>query len=159
MPIDPICGMNVDKSTNLKLTVGNETYYFCGKHCLEKFAAIKGVNNKEAATCSSCCNPPSANAKWYKNKFIVTASILLILAGLSYFIPFLEPFRTHLWMYFKAIWLAVVIGIILGGVIDRFVPRQYVSKILAGSSKKTIFYSVMLGFLTSACSHGILACQ
>ncbi len=44
-----------------------------------------------------------------------------------------------------------------GGVIDWLVPSEYVSVILARKKKRTIIYSVMTGFLMSACSHGILA--
>lgn len=60
-------------------------------------------------------------------------------------------------MYLHRIWWAVLLGLFLGGVIDRFIPREYVSHLLAKPSKKTIFYSVILGFFMSACSHGILA--
>jgi uncharacterized membrane protein YraQ (UPF0718 family) len=60
-------------------------------------------------------------------------------------------------MYLQRIWWAILAGLMLGGVIDRFIPREYISRILAGSRKRTIFYSVILGFFMSACSHGILA--
>jgi len=50
-----------------------------------------------------------------------------------------------------------LLGLVLGGIIDHFIPREYVSHILAKPQKKTIFYSVILGFFMSACSHGILA--
>ena len=35
--IDPVCGMSVDKSTNLKTDYQNQTYYFCHVSCLDKF--------------------------------------------------------------------------------------------------------------------------
>jgi len=60
-------------------------------------------------------------------------------------------------MYFQRIWWAILIGLIFGGIIDHFIPREYISHILSQPSKRTIFYSVMLGFFMSACSHGILA--
>ncbi len=34
---DPVCGMDVDTSTNLKLEHDGETYYFCGKGCMLDF--------------------------------------------------------------------------------------------------------------------------
>jgi hypothetical protein len=40
---------------------------------------------------------------------------------------------------------------------DYYVPREYISKYLARKSPKTVFYAAGLGFLMSACSHGILA--
>jgi hypothetical protein len=45
----------------------------------------------------------------------------------------------------------------LGGIIDYYVPREYISKILSKKKPVTIFNAVSLGFLMSACSHGILA--
>jgi uncharacterized membrane protein YraQ (UPF0718 family) len=60
-------------------------------------------------------------------------------------------------MYAGRIWWAVALGLLLGGVIDYFIPRRYVSHVLAQPKKRTIFYAVILGFFMSACSHGILA--
>lgn len=35
--IDPVCGMSVDTSTDLKTDYQNKTYYFCNPSCLDKF--------------------------------------------------------------------------------------------------------------------------
>ncbi|MDM1487048.1 heavy metal translocating P-type ATPase [Acinetobacter towneri] len=35
--IDPVCGMSVDVSTDLKTDYQNQTYYFCNTSCLDKF--------------------------------------------------------------------------------------------------------------------------
>ncbi len=40
MAIDPICGMEVDESTDLTVDRDGQTYYFCCRHCLEKFVAL-----------------------------------------------------------------------------------------------------------------------
>ncbi|TCB56741.1 heavy metal translocating P-type ATPase [Acinetobacter terrestris] len=37
--IDPVCGMSVDRSTDLKTDYQGETYYFCNPSCLDKFKA------------------------------------------------------------------------------------------------------------------------
>lgn len=95
--------------------------------------------------------------KWYKNKTLVIALLFVLTCASSYFIPGLEPFRKALLMYFRKIWWALLLGFILGGIIDHFVPREYISHILAKPNKRTIFYSAFLGFLMSACSHGMLA--
>ena len=92
-----------------------------------------------------------------KNKVLIVASTLAFLSALSYVVPILEPFRKSLFMYFGRIWWAILLGLILGGVIDYFIPREYISHVLARPAKRTIFYSVILGFFMSACSHGILA--
>lgn len=106
-----------------------------------------------------CCGHalPASKTGWCKNKTVITAGALISLSLLSFFIPVLAPFRRSLFMYFRRIWWAVLLGLILGGVIDYFVPREYISHILARPRKRTIFYSVILGFFMSACSHGILA--
>ncbi len=107
---------------------------------------------KDHSVCSEC-----QKAKWYKNKTLIAASILSFFCALSYSFPVLEPFRKSFFMYFQRIWWAILLGLILGGMVDYFIPREYVSHILARPRKRTIFYSVILGFFMSACSHGILA--
>ena len=59
--------------------------------------------------------------------------------------------------YFGMIWWAVLLGFIIGGMIEHYVPRKYIEKYLSGHRKRTILYAVGFGFLMSACSHGILA--
>ncbi|MBI4374339.1 MAG: permease [Deltaproteobacteria bacterium] len=80
---------------------------------------------------------------------------LLFIAG-SFF-PILKPFQTSLLHYIRMIWWALLLGFLLAGVIDRYIPPEYISKILARRSKRTIFYATFLGLILSACSHGILA--
>lgn len=149
MAKDPVCGMNVDEKTGLKLTSENGTFYFCSEHCMKKFA-----ENRKTEPCPSCV---VNEKKFYRNKVFIVSSLLLVLTSLSYFVGFLAPFRVVLFMYFRKIWWAMLLGFLLGGVIEHFVPREYISKILAKPKKRTVFYSVALGFLMSACSHGILA--
>lgn len=96
-------------------------------------------------SCEQC-----QKTKWYKNKIFIVASILGILCVLG-------PFRDAFFMYIHRIWWAILLGLFLGGIIDHFIPREYISHILASPRKRTIFYSVILGFFMSACSHGILA--
>jgi hypothetical protein len=76
---------------------------------------------------------------------------------LSYAVPSLEPLRKTIFIYFKSIWWAILLGLFLGGIIDYYVPREYISYLLARRNKKTIFTAVILGFFMTACSHGILA--
>ena len=102
----------------------------------------------------ACC---VNNAPFYKNKTILVSLILASLIFVSYFIPALKLFRISLFMYFKRIWWAILLGLFLGGLIDYYIPREHISYILAKPKKRTIFYSVILGFFMSACSHGILA--
>ena len=86
--------------------------------------------------------------------------VVLVLVGvilLSHLIPHLVPLRKSLIMYFKTIWWAILLGLALGGAVEYYIPREYITHILAKPKKRTIFYSVILGFFMSICSHGILA--
>lgn len=102
------------------------------------------------------CEPAGAG-RWYQNKTLVVSLVLLSISFLSFSVPFLVPFRQSLFEYLRKIWWAVGLGLILGGVIDHFVPREYISRLLAKRQKRTIVRAVVLGFFMSACSHGILA--
>ena len=152
MPKDPICGMDVNEASGLKLAKDGQDYYFCSEHCLKKFAQANKVSDQEVATCLV-----QPKTKWYRNKTIIIASILILLSALSYIVPILEPFRKSLAMYLGRIWWAILLGLVLGGIIEHCIPREYISHMLAKPKKRTIFYSVILGFFMSACSHGILA--
>ena len=152
MTKDPICGMQVDDKTGLMLTHKGKTYLFCSSGCMQKFAKENKISKEQIATCSI-----QSKRHLYTNKTFIVVCVLTLLVLLSYIIPFLEPLRMSLWMYFKIIWWAILLGLFLGGIIDHYVPREYVSHILSRPRRRTIFYSVFLGFLMSTCSHGILA--
>ena len=156
MPKDPICDMKVNASSGLRLEKDGRAYYFCSEHCMKKFAGEAGMSEEEFAKCSSCKVVPGAG-KWYRSRIAVVSGALLFLSLLSYVIPVIKPFRVALWMYIRKIWLAVSAGLLMGGAIDRFIPKEYISKVLARSGKKSIFYSVLLGFFMSGCCHGMLA--
>jgi uncharacterized membrane protein YraQ (UPF0718 family) len=102
-----------------------------------------------------CCHP--SRVPFFKNKLFLVSVTPALLALLSFFLPVFVPFRQGLLGYLKTIWWAVALGLFLGGIIDYYIPREYISKILSRRKASTIFNSVFLGFLMSACSHGILA--
>jgi len=72
-------------------------------------------------------------------------------------VPILQPLHESLLSYLAKIWWAVLLGLLLGGVIDYFVPEGFVAKYLGQKSLKSLLYAVVSGFLLSTCSHGILA--
>lgn len=108
-----------------------------------------------AHTCAACNG--KAKKPFYRNKLFIVAGICVLLLVLSLVFDLLIPFRNSFLMYLKSIWWAVLLGLLLGGVIDHYIPREYISKMLAHKGSFTIFNAVFLGFLMSACSHGILA--
>ncbi|MFH1201613.1 MAG: permease [Candidatus Omnitrophota bacterium] len=147
---DPICGMQVDTDIDIKVTKDGKDYFFCSALCKDKFIKQEGISER------AVCYPGQTEA-FFKNKLFIVTGICALLLLASLFIPFLEPFRKSFLMYLKTIWWAVALGLFLGGFIDYYIPQEYISKILAKKSPYTIFNAVSLGFLMSACSHGILA--
>jgi uncharacterized protein len=144
--IDPICGM--------KGTIPAHGHFFCSEHCIKKYEELNKIPEGKKY-CPSCTIKPGT--PWYKERLYIVTIIALILLILSYFIDFLNPYNIAFIAYLKLIWWAVLLGFILGGIIDYFIPRTYIEKYLSRHQKRTIMYSVIFGFLMSACSHGILA--
>lgn len=110
---------------------------------------------EERPVCEDCWG--SSRQPIFKHKLFITSLITALLLSGSYFIPALVVFRKAFLDYLKVIWLAVLIGLCLGGIIEYYIPREYISKILSRNKASTILNAVGLGFLMSACSHGILA--
>ncbi|MFH1889201.1 MAG: permease [Candidatus Omnitrophota bacterium] len=147
---DLVCGMSVDENSALKIKSSGRDYYFCSTRCRDKFIKQEGI--KDYVTCY-----PATKKNLLKNRVFIVTCLTLLLLTASIFMPFLFPFRQAFLAYLKVIWWAVLLGLFLGGVIDHYVPREYISKVLSRKSPLTIFNAVLLGFLMSACSHGILA--
>ncbi len=109
----------------------------------------------------SCCHPQkeghSHKKFWYRNPLFLTLLVTGFLLGASFIFPFFIDFRISFLEYLRMIWIPILIGFVLGGLVDYFIPQEYISKFLAAKSKRTVLYATGLGFLMSACSHGILA--
>lgn len=150
---DPICGMNVDASSAIKLNVDGEPFYFCSRRCAEKFS------NEHRPDIGNLKLSPlvrSGFIGYFRRKWVLLAAGLLFMVALSYIWKPLVPFRMEFLMYFNSVWWAVLLGFFMGGCIDYFIPGQFVSYLL-GRNKRSILRAVLCGFLMSACSHGILA--
>jgi len=143
---DPICGM--------KGTIPAHGHYFCSEHCIKKYEEQNKISESEKY-CPSCA--VHTKKPWYKERLYIITIITVILIIVSYFITLLNPFFNAFLDYLKLIWWAILIGFLIGGIIDYFVPRSYIEKYLSRHRKRTIIYSIIFGFLMSACSHGILA--
>jgi uncharacterized membrane protein YraQ (UPF0718 family) len=88
---------------------------------------------------------------------LIALIALAALIGLSYRVTALTHFRHVIFDYARMIWAGLLLGFLLGGLVERFVPKEYVSRLLTSGRKRSVLYSVLLGFLMSACSHGMLA--
>ncbi|MEE9323585.1 MAG: permease, partial [Candidatus Aenigmarchaeota archaeon] len=104
--------------------------------------------------CPTCAAPAK---KWYKERLFVVSIVVLVILVISYFVKPLNPLAFAFLDYLGLIWWAILLGFLLGGVIDYFIPNQYIRRYLTLHKKRSVLYSVVLGFLMSACSHGILA--
>ncbi len=109
------------------------------------------MKKEECPTCTVQVN------KWYKERFYQVLILTIIILTISYLIPLLNPLLAAFTEYIKIIWWAVLLGFFIGGFIDYFVPEEYIAKYLSKKKKTTILNAVLLGFIMSACSHGILA--
>lgn len=106
----------------------------------------------------SCCKSEGKAPKpWFLKPLFWLALVSAALIGLSYLIPAFLHFRHSFFEYIRMMAAPIFAGLILGGLIDYFIPKEYISKYLAQGTKRTVFYAAGLGFLMSACSHGIIA--
>lgn len=152
--IDPVCGMHVESSSPYRVRRGDEVLYFCSPRCADKFAK----ENDLVVSCHvGAAGKTGLVSNFFNRKITLVSLGFLVLLGLSYIWDGLYPFRQEFLMYFRTVWWAITIGFIIGGTIDFFLPSDFVSHVLAGKRKSTIFRAVFSGFLMSACSHGILA--
>lgn len=104
-----------------------------------------------------CVHCADAGKKWYKDRLFIVSAIMLAFTGAAYFADPLRPLTFAFLDYLSIIWWAIILGFVLGGMIEHYIPKEYIQRYLSVHRKRTILYSVFLGFLMSACSHGILA--
>ncbi len=107
------------------------------------------------ASCEHGASP--AAQRWYSRpkQWVLRGMIPLLLIGLVW--PPLRMLDREFWHYVTQTWWAIGAGLLLGGLIERFIPKEYIAKWLSTPSPRTVFLSVGLGFLSSGCSHGCLA--
>ncbi len=138
---DPICGMTG--------VIERHGQWFCSEHCIAEF------ERHQAARVS--CAPKSKIPQWLSDPWRwapVTAVALALIGGWwSVAAPVSAIYRGYL----RTMLLPLAFGLFLGGVIDHFIPKEYIIRLLAGSRKRVIVRSTLLGFLASSCSHGCLA--
>lgn len=105
--------------------------------------------------CSGGGTPPIEKIKI--NRRLKIVSCLFLVVFLVSFLPGFSKLNESFLSYLKLIWWAILLGLLIGGLIDYFVPEEFIFKYLGQRKKSSLFYSLIAGFLMSACSHGILA--
>jgi len=139
---DPVCGMTVSGDSPYRHQDKGKNHFFCSDRCRNTFLKRRTSN---------------ATPSFFPKASLISLGIFLLLFAVSFIFSSLAPLFESLLRYLKVVWWAIGLGIFLGSLLDYYVPREYISYFLAGHSRKTIFYAAFLGFLLSACSHGILA--
>lgn len=102
------------------------------------------------------CDSASKGRVKINRKLKITILFFIFVLLLS-FLPAFASLNESLVSYLKLIWWAVLLGLFIGGLIDHFVPEEFIFKYLGQQKKRSLFYALSAGFLLSACSHGILA--
>lgn len=106
----------------------------------------------------SCCKPKSEGPKpWFRRPLFWVTALTAGLYGASFLFDSLHPFRHSFEDYTIRMGWPIFFGFLFGGIIDYYIPQQYISKYLTAKRKRTVLYATGLGFLMSACSHGIIA--
>jgi len=94
---------------------------------------------------------------WFKTPLFITVVVTVCLLGIASSVPALSPFLTSFFGFWKIIWWAILLGLVIGGVLDTLVPSEYITYYLARPGFRSILFAALGGFLMSVCSHGILA--
>ena len=144
--VDPICGMPG--------VIERHGQWFCSDRCIAEFERRSSATHAQPASAASCRIAPMHRLRdpWL---WVPLSGLLLGSAGLWW--PAAAPASAIYLDYLKKVAAPFVAGLILGGLIDHFVPREYIITLLSGQRKRVIARSTLLGFLASSCSHGCLA--
>jgi hypothetical protein len=150
-------------------TLERHGQWFCSERCAAEYAKRSldscsrhtrepslGMSPRGAPQAADSCHVPAAAFR-IRDPWVWVPVSGLIVAGLGGLWPGAEPVSAIYRSYLYKTGLPLLLGLVLGGVIDHFVPREYIVKFLSGSRKRVILRSTLLGFLASACSHGCLA--
>ncbi len=112
--------------------------------------------SESTSHCAHHCHA-AGDAPVRPGRKLIISVVGLALVFLLSLLPALAPLNEALSSYFGMIWWAVLLGLLVGGLIDYFVPDAFIRSLLGGNSGGAVVRAVLAGFLMSACSHGILA--
>jgi hypothetical protein len=129
-------------------TLARHGRWFCSERCAQEYA------RQQAARADACQVP--ARRRW-TNPWLWVPLSGLLLATLGAFWPAAENVSASYRRYLHIVMLPFLAGLAIGGLVDQFVPKEYIVRLLAGAKKRVIGRAVLLGFLASTCSHGCLA--
>ena len=101
------------------------------------------------------CEP--VKPAWWKDQVLWSLCLMGGILVLGKVWTVAQPVGEALLRYLSKAGWAVVLGLLLGGMVERYVPKEYITLWLTGRHRRTILASAGLGFLASSCSHGCIA--
>lgn len=118
-------------------------HWFCSEPCIAEYERGHGT-------------PFTVHGRWYWDPWVWVplSGLLVYLVGAW---PATAEIRTIYSAYLQKVFIPFFLGLLLGGAIDHFIPREYIVRLLSGPRKRVIARATVLGFLASSCSHGCLA--
>lgn len=102
------------------------------------------------------CHSKNKTAYKLSNRLLYALFILIFIWGVS-FLPSLAALNESYVSYLSLMWWPVLLGFLIAGIIDYFVPKNFIYRYLGQKKISSICYAALAGVLLSACSHGILA--
>ena len=134
---DPVCGMTG--------VFERHGHWFCSERCAEEFS-------RRTAAASRRPTP----GRW-RDPWIWVPLSGLLLATADRWWGAAAAVSTSYRAYLAKVGLPFALGLILGGLMDHFIPKEYIVRYLSGAKKRVIARATILGLLASTCSHGCLA--
>ena len=141
---DPICGMTG--------TIERHGRWFCSERCAAEFERPHHLPLGPEGRCS-----PSAKRQVVGDPWLWVPLTGLAMVTIGTWWPAADPVSTVYMEYLRKVGVPFLIGLLFGGFIDHFIPKEYIVKLLTGPRKRVIARSTLFGFLASSCSHGCLA--
>ena len=134
---DPMCGMTG--------AIERHGHWFCSERCIAEFERRRSAPL------------PVSGIRWLRDPWMWVPLSGWLLGTMGWVWPAAGAASALYRDYLRRMLVPFLLGLALGGVIDYFVPREYIAKLLSGPRKQVIARSTLLGFLASSCSHGCLA--
>lgn len=139
---DPVCGMQG--------TLERDGQWFCSERCAAVYAT------QQAAAPAEACHT-HARGPWWLDPWVWVPLSGLALWSAGWWLPPAAVVSDSYRQYVGRVLGPSLLGLLIGGLVDHYVPREYIIRLLSGSKKRVIARATLLGFLASTCSHGCLA--
>ena len=137
---DPVCGMPG--------VIERAGVWFCGERCAAEFA------RRHAAAEGASCRRVTVGRWGDPWVWVPLTALLLVCLGSWPPAASVSAIYQH---YLLKVMVPLLLGVLIGGCADHFIPKEYIVTLLAGQRKRVIVCATLLGFLASSCSHGCLA--